>query len=297
MSPIISPRELATAIGVSESSLKRWADDGVIRVSKTAGGHRRIAIGEAIRFIRSIRAPLIRPDVLGLGDLPAFGDPVIATESPTDRLCAHLKSGMAREARGLVLALYLGGNTIAEIADGPIRTALERIGALWLHDPCGIFEEHRATDICIQAVQQLRILVEPQASDVVAIGGAAPGDPYLLPSMLAATALSAEGWRAINLGPDTPFSALIAAVDRHKPHVIWLSVNSIRDRRELEEGISELAAQMAERQIAFILGGQALANLALPSHVAPRCGASIADLIRFANEVRSPVTPAHRTEP
>ena len=52
MKPLLSPRELAQAIGVSESSLKRWADAGQIRVARTAGGHRRISIADAVRFIR-----------------------------------------------------------------------------------------------------------------------------------------------------------------------------------------------------------------------------------------------------
>ncbi|HEX9106572.1 MAG TPA: MerR family DNA-binding transcriptional regulator, partial [Longimicrobiales bacterium] len=50
----LSPRELAEAVGVSESSLKRWADRGVLAVERTAGGHRRIPLGEAVRFIRRL---------------------------------------------------------------------------------------------------------------------------------------------------------------------------------------------------------------------------------------------------
>jgi len=37
----LSPRELAEALGVSESSLKRWVDAGKIAASRTEGGHRR----------------------------------------------------------------------------------------------------------------------------------------------------------------------------------------------------------------------------------------------------------------
>ena len=46
----LSPRQLAVAIGVSESSLKRWADDGRLAVERTAGGHRRIPLPEAVRW-------------------------------------------------------------------------------------------------------------------------------------------------------------------------------------------------------------------------------------------------------
>jgi excisionase family DNA binding protein len=52
MQNTLSPRELAAAVGVSESSLKRWADEGRVKVARTAGGHRRIELAEAVRFIR-----------------------------------------------------------------------------------------------------------------------------------------------------------------------------------------------------------------------------------------------------
>ena len=41
---MLSPRELAEAVGVSESSLKRWADRGRVHVHRTEGGHRRIPV-------------------------------------------------------------------------------------------------------------------------------------------------------------------------------------------------------------------------------------------------------------
>ncbi|MEM9791075.1 MAG: MerR family DNA-binding transcriptional regulator [Planctomycetota bacterium] len=66
MRNVLSPKEVALAIGVSESSLKRWADAGRIRVRRTAGGHRRIAIQEAIRFARYYGFPVVRPDILYL---------------------------------------------------------------------------------------------------------------------------------------------------------------------------------------------------------------------------------------
>lgn len=258
MGPIISPRELAAAIGVSESSLKRWADDGHIRVTRTAGGHRRISIGEAIRFVRSIHAPLVRPELLGLRDLSPTGDALLAAEAPADRLFGFLSEGKAKDARGLILSLYLEGQSVAEIADGPIRVAMERLGELWRHQDSGIFLEHRATDICVQAIEQLRQFVEPEEPRAIAVGGAPPGDPYFLPSLLVATALQAEGWRAVNLGPNTPFDALVAACKHHQPALAWLSVSSVQSAAEIERGIERLTDELSALRIALALGGQGL---------------------------------------
>ena len=69
MKNVLSPKELGSAIGVSESSLKRWADDGRLRVARTAGGHRRIELREAVRFIRASGFTVQRPELLGLAEL------------------------------------------------------------------------------------------------------------------------------------------------------------------------------------------------------------------------------------
>lgn len=69
LKPVLSTRELAEAIGVSESSIKRWADDGTVRAVRTIGGHRRIPFEEAIRFVRASNLRLVKPEVLGLHDV------------------------------------------------------------------------------------------------------------------------------------------------------------------------------------------------------------------------------------
>lgn len=61
----VSPRDLARAAGVSESSVKRWCDQGLIPVIKTAGGHRRLSLDAAIEFL-SQSHPEARLEFLGL---------------------------------------------------------------------------------------------------------------------------------------------------------------------------------------------------------------------------------------
>ena len=72
MKPLLSPRELADAIGVSESSIKRWVDGGLIGATKTAGGHRRIPINEAVRFLRDRQSSLVKPEAIGLNDVASL---------------------------------------------------------------------------------------------------------------------------------------------------------------------------------------------------------------------------------
>ncbi len=62
----ISPNQAARAMGVSESSLKRWCDQGLIKLVRTAGGHRKLSRADVLRFIRERDQPLASPEVLGL---------------------------------------------------------------------------------------------------------------------------------------------------------------------------------------------------------------------------------------
>jgi excisionase family DNA binding protein len=140
MEKLLTTKELAHAIGASESSLRRWTDGGAIRTSRTVGGHRRIALSEAIRFIRETGTTVVRPAVLGLpGDTRAG-----AAAGAEEQVYAALVDGDAERVRAEVMGLYLGGMNLAGIFDGPLGSAMQRVGELWLHGPGGILQEHRA---------------------------------------------------------------------------------------------------------------------------------------------------------
>jgi excisionase family DNA binding protein len=276
MRRLLSPRDLAEAIGVSESSLKRWTDAGRIQAVRTEGGHRRIPVSEAVRFIRESRQPIVKPEILGFPELAAISGlpPAVSAD---DTLLVHLRAGDASAARGLVLARYLSGESIASLCDGPMRYALERIGELWRHADDGIFIEHRATDICLQALAQVRAAMEPLTGAPCAVGGAPGGDPYLLPTFMAATVLSGEGYNAVNLGPDTPVSALTSAITHHAPRVLWLSVSS-ELTPEAAQDLSALCQREAAAGRAVVLGGRRRSQVYAPG---ARIVESMAELAAF----------------
>ena len=219
----LSPRDLADALGVSESSLTRWIDAGRIRATRTEGGHRRIALSDALAFIRATGAPVVRPELLGMSDALPPQD----HRSLDDAALTHaLLEGDGRAVRGWLQASLLGGAKIADLCDGPLRAAMHAIGELWKHEADGIFIEHRATELCIQALATLRAAFDPPLPAPAAVGGAPEDDPYLLPSAMAALVLAAEGLRPVNLGADTPTSALHRAVTHVRPRLVWISASA-----------------------------------------------------------------------
>ncbi len=253
----LSPKELAGAVGLSESTMKRWVDSGVVAAIKTPGGHRRIPRSEAIRLIRDSSLSLINPGLLGVPDVEIARDASISPGLEGIRLFELLQEGRERHVRGLLLSLYLAGRSVIEICDGPMREAMQRIGELWKHSDSGIYIEHRASDIMVSALNHLRgILPPPPALAPLAIGGAPSGDPYTIPSLSASLVLESAAIRTNNLGPELPLRSLRRAADELQPSLIWLSISTEGITRETIQDVVALGEHLATRRIAFVIGGR-----------------------------------------
>ena len=66
--------ELARLLHVDESTVKRWADRGLIRCYRTPGGHRKFTSQQIRDFIRQYRYEAISTDGTGVDGL--FGSEV-----------------------------------------------------------------------------------------------------------------------------------------------------------------------------------------------------------------------------
>jgi excisionase family DNA binding protein len=283
-SQLLSTKQLAQAIGVSESSVKRWADDGAVAAVRTVGGHRRIPLAEAIRFVRDTRATVVRPAALGLAAPPIARD-------GADPLADGLASGAAPDVRAMLHGLYIRGRSVAAIIDGPLRTAMQRIGERWRQEADGILVEHRATDLCIQWLNQLRALLVVDDEAPVAVGGAAPGDPYVLPSLAVATALEAEGIRAMNLGPDTPLDTLVLASRQEGAAIVWVSASTDAARDRLAGDLGSLIAATRDIGARLIVGGRALEARPLDTPADVQVAGTVAEAAAFARGLRAAPRP------
>lgn len=286
MQLFLSPRDLAKAVGVSESSVKRWVDHGRIQAHRTAGGHRRIALDEAVQFVREARMPLVRPELLGLGGLAS------KAEDPGGALLLRLlREGASVEARGLLIGWYLEGVAISALADGPLRASLAALGELWhcagKEGEDGIAIEHRATDICLQAVNHLRLLLPTPGEEAPLAVGAAP-DVYLLGTQIASAVMVEGGWRSVNLGAQTPLQILARAVETLRPRLVWLSLSDEEVTHSLGDGVERLLESVEHTDGALIVGGRCHREAHLPAHPLLHEGGSMADLARFARNLLRP---------
>ena len=276
---LISPKDLALAIGASESSIRRWVDSGKVQLSRTIGGHRRIPVTEAVRFIREAKVPLLRPELLGLPALPEGSASDVAGDEG-NAIAAAIEAGDAERLRALSVAWYVSGRSLAELFDGPVRGVMNALGAGWRNDEGAILAEHRATEVCAQAVPQLRMLMPPPADDApLALGGAVEGDAHALASVMAAAVLAETGYRDVNFGGTTPVKLLSRAAADQRPRLVWLSVNTPPDAR-LVRGVEGLLDQLQKQGVPLVVGG--IHAGALPAHGNMHVSRSMAELSAFA---------------
>ena len=282
---LISPRQLAQAIGASESSLKRWADDGLLRVSKTAGGHRRIRVTEAIRFIRERKIEVVQPAAIGLSPSLALANETGSNANSVEHFTELLLSEEPQRAETYLESLYLAGESVATLGDGPIQGALETIGEIWRHRSDGILLEHRATDTCLRALIRIRMLFEPEPNAPRAVGGSIPDDPYLLPPMLASIVAAENGLRTMNMGPDNPFPTIRHAIDEHNAPLLWIATSVVKEPEEAAIAIKALAEHIGQWGGILTVGGREVGCIDLESNVSLRICHSMDEFASIAKTI------------
>lgn len=288
MKTLLSPRDVAEVIGVSESSIKRWADSGCLRTTRTAGGHRRITLQETIRFIRERGFPLVRPERIGWDEVPAND----SEDTPAARFHTALEAGSTRVAISTVVHEYLAGRSLADIIDHDMGPAMSGIGHIWQNDERGIYVEHRATDICTLALHRIRSLHTPEHDAPVAIGCSGEADMHSLSSLMAASVLTSEGWAVSDLSTSTPAHVLAAAAREQSARLVWIALSHSGTGTEPLLYVKAIASELerADEPAHLVVGGQASANM--PWHKVPGVvhAESLSDLARLARELH-PGTP------
>lgn len=252
----VTPKQAARAIGVSESSVKRWCDRGFLPNNRTAGGHRRIPIHELMTFLRAGEHQLVRPEELGL---PATsGQTPRVLERAADKFREALLAGDEAMTRQIVIDLYLANHRVSSICDQVVAHAFHEIGELWDCGDVEVYQERRGCEICLRCLHDLRTaLKEPPTDAPFAMGGTPAGDPYLLPTTMIEIVLRERGWQASSLGNSVPMESLAVAIRRSRPHLFWLSVSHIEDERTFLAAYDRLVSSIP-RDVAVVVGGRAL---------------------------------------
>lgn len=291
----ISPRQLARAAGVSESSVKRWCDQGLIPTVKTAGGHRRLTVEAAAEFLRQSGATEPRAELLMLPVRHGQGER--AVRATADDFYGALVAGDESACARILLDRFLGGERVSRLGDQVVAPALHRVGAAWECHSVAVYQERRGCGNCLRAIEALRhALPSSQPSDPLAMGGSPTGDPYVIPGALVDLVLRHAGWRSELLGDGLPFETMTKAVQDAQPQLFWLSVSAIDDEQRFLDGYLAFYAAVKD-EVAVVVGGRALhEGLRRNMEYAAYCD-NLQHLDAFAQTLRRSYRKSQRREP
>lgn len=256
MKDLLSPKQVAQALGVSESSLKRWCDQGLISTVRTGGGHRRLALADVLRFVREGDMQVVSPEALGLPSVREATERCLIRSRQT--LTSALLAGNEPLCRRIVFDLYMAKHALSAICDEVVAAAFREIGERWSHQQAEVYQERRACEIMLHILHAFRDNQSGMDPRLVALGGTPSGDQYLIPNAMVELVLREAGWSAVSLGASIPFESFAAAVRTNRPRVLWLSISHINDLDEFLDGYARLFDTAREHDVAIVVGGQAL---------------------------------------
>lgn len=292
----LTTRQVASALQVSESSVKRWCDRGVIPTIKTVGGHRRIPLDGLLEFLEATNRQLIRPEELGLGAANSRTGQVSVPTSPlldpsklseaTQLLRQQFEeaviAGDEKGCRRVLSQWFAIEQKFSSLADELIAHTFHKLGEMWSCQKLEIFEERRGCEICTQLLYELRRLIpEPAPNAPLAIGGAPEGDHYSLPSQMVEIVLRECGWRPSNLGVNLPLRSMGSAIRKSQPKMFWLSASHLASKESFLAEYKEFVASIPQETV-IVLGGRALDDQIRPHMKYTAHCDNLQQLARFA---------------
>jgi methanogenic corrinoid protein MtbC1 len=254
-----SPKQLGRAIGVSEASIKRWCDKGILSFRRTAGGHRRLPLHAIIDFIKENDFDLVQPEILGLPATAGSGPR--ALNEACRLFIDALEQGNEDQCLGVALDMRLAGHDMAVIADSLVAPSFHALGNRWQHGDVEVYQERRGVEITRSVLLRLKdTLKHPHQAAPVAIGATVEGDPYSLTGLLAELVLLELGWQARFLGSELPYDTIVQAVEDLSPRMLWLSISSLVDTDDFVRNYRRLYEICLSQQCAVVVGGRAISE-------------------------------------
>ena len=271
MDDSFTPKQIALALRVSESSVKRWCDRGDIQTDRTVGGHRRIPLGFLLEFLESTNRRIIDPVALGLEQVGVKPPQTFPRKPQSGEMIQQFEKSLLEgdepSCRRIFSSWYSNHDGFASLADDLIGPVFCAIGKGWADGTVDTYQERRGCEITVRLILELRRLVaEPNGMAPLAMGGTPSGDRYQLPTLAAEMVFREQGWRTANLGSDIPFSSLLSAARKHMPRLFWVSISHVADESQFLTEYSYFASRLP-KGIILLLGGRALTDSLRPKMV------------------------------
>ena len=247
---------------VTISSLRFLEREGLLRPSRTAGGHR-VYTTEHVERIRQIkrwqaqRLSLveIRERLKAREQLPPW--PELAGEY-RDALLA----GATDRAIAVVKRAHDTGATLVELAEEVFQPALYEIGRLWERGEITVAQEHQVSATTRDLLAYLAASSERRPSQGrTALAACVPGERHDLGLKMVTFGLELAGWQVHYLGADVPAESILSAIRDRRPDLLIMSITmdlGLTETLRIIEAVRSLPEDLRPR---IQVGGQAVERL------------------------------------
>ena len=235
---LLTTREAAALLGVGTTSIKRWADSGLLACVKTPGGHRRF--------------PREAVEALGSEPLPADDIPSVRVTRWISWLTGSMLQSEVFDALRVERRERGSWTAVAEL----MGRVLDEIGEGWARGEISVIEEHIASERLARGVARCCEIIPLPASAPMCFLVAAEGDEHTLGLCLLELCLREAGWRTTWAGRKTPIHFACAFIESSDIGMVAVSASAhSRDPSLLADQARRLGQVCEQKEIPLLLGG------------------------------------------
>jgi len=234
----LSTNEVAKRLGVGGTSVKRWAQQGILRCHHTAGGHRRFSVEHVERFLRdkSDSREGLNPEI------DAWVELLISNDS------VH----RVHERLLVTRSKYSSWCEVVDLELGPV---VGEIGSRWSAGNLTIAQEHVASAKLFRALGLCAANLPGSASRVCLLATAA-SDVHTLGLSFFEVCVREQGFQTRWLGERMPTSELVRVINFSESHVVGMSASAYSDDADtLASEVFQVLSACRSKGIPLLLGG------------------------------------------
>ncbi len=235
---LLTTTEAARKLGVGPTSVKRWADAGLLRCVRTAGKHRRFQAAEVERFQKAQATDPRQTDAAAPWVHLLTGD-----------AAPHAVDSALLSRRAAVGSWWAAADELGSVID--------RIGQAWSAGELSLLDEHMATERLIRALARCAANMPTPPNAPRCLLATAVDDDHTVGLSLAEVCLREAGWTPRWAGRVTPTNAIVAEVASGRLDMVAMSASGASaDPHALAVQAEQLSAVCVRNGTVLVLGGR-----------------------------------------
>jgi MerR family transcriptional regulator, light-induced transcriptional regulator len=247
---LLSTREVAAWLGVSEATIKRWSDAGMLACIRTPGGHRKFRKSDVRRLVGAAENELAQP-VQSQSHAPTV-----------EHIDGMLLQGDVSSTARLIQSRGMTPELLAETFDRILAPSLVEVGRKWASGVVSVADEHIASNTVLESLAQTLGRIAPPVSQAPVVALACVGnEQHDIGLRMVRVIVQSIGFATLLLGGSVPVLDLAALMNRAKPSLVLLSASEASNIAELRNQMAVLSSATRTLGLKLVVGGAGFSRI------------------------------------